>query len=291
MRFEEPKESELTPAQRQWMTRYLDAFEKAHFGQGFRDPATGYPAYLDVESFVDFHWLVEVAKNADGYWYSQYMHKDRGGKLAMGPVWDWDNAFANPFFGPHATNGWRFEAAMDPDYTWYRRLFEDPDFLQRYVDRWSELRPNLLSATNVVALIDRITAGLEGPFQRNANRWEKSGANAPLRARYGLTFAGEVQSLKSWLTSRLLWIDSQDYPRPVVHVASQTNGTKRISMASLAGRVYYTLDGADPRAPGSVPSRTATEYRGPVETTNQLVTIRARSEYGLWSAPVTVVTK
>lgn len=290
LRFEEPRESELTPAHRFWMTQYLDALERALFGRNFRDPIAGYPAYLEVESFVDFHWLVEVAKNADGYWYSQYMHKDRGGKLAMGPVWDWDNAFANPFFGRHATNGWRFEAAMDPDYTWYRRLFEDPDFLQRYVDRWSELRTHLLSTTNVIALLDGITTGLEEAHQRNGNRWERAGGNAVLRARYGLTLANEVQALKDWLVSRLMWIDSQDYPRPVAHVSSGARGVIRISMAGLAGRIYYTTDGADPRARGSAPSPTAAEYREPIElmATNRVLRIRARSEFGLWSAPVVV---
>ena len=74
LRYEEPKESELTAAQRAWMGRYLDDFEKALFGRDFRDPKNGYRKYLDVDSFIDFHWLVEIAKNADGYWFSQYMH-------------------------------------------------------------------------------------------------------------------------------------------------------------------------------------------------------------------------
>jgi len=30
--------------------------------------------------------MVEVSKNIDGYWFSQFYHKDRGGKLAMGAL-------------------------------------------------------------------------------------------------------------------------------------------------------------------------------------------------------------
>ena len=31
-------------------------------------------------------------------------------------------------------------AVGDGDYPWFRRLFQDPDFNQRYIDRWGELR-------------------------------------------------------------------------------------------------------------------------------------------------------
>jgi spore coat protein CotH len=71
----------------------------------FRDPTRGYSAFVDVDSFIDFHWLVELAKNADGYWFSQYMHKDRDGKLTMEPIWDWDRTFGNPDFPEQSTMG------------------------------------------------------------------------------------------------------------------------------------------------------------------------------------------
>jgi hypothetical protein len=172
-----------------------------------------------VDSFIDFHWLVEVARNADGYSFSQYMHKDRGGKLRMGPVWDWDNAFGNPYFNDwRNTNGWRFESATDPDYSWYRRLFEDPDFLQRYVDRWSELRASALATSNVLALVDATIGELKEAQRRNAMRWEHDGPGVVFRAKAGISFEDEVKWLKQWLSNRLSCIDSQEYPKPVLDV-------------------------------------------------------------------------
>ena len=289
LRYEEPKESELTAVQRAWMGRYLDDFEKVLFGRDFRDPVNGYRKYLDVDSFIDFHWLVEVAKNADGYWFSQYMHKDRGGKLTMGPVWDWDNSFGNPYFNKLAlTNGWRFEAAEDPDYTWYRRLFEDPDFLQRYVDRWSELRSRVLSTSNVLALVDRIAGELKRAYRRNGMVWEHSGSGVPIRARAGVTQEEEIKSLKEWLANRLAWIDSQEFPKPVTQLL-EDHGKKTLAMGWLNGRLFYTTDGTDPRTPGGGVARTALEYTAPITfSSGSVVTARVRSNFGLWSAPVKI---
>lgn len=287
VRYEEPKENELTAVQRQWMTRYLDDFEKALFGLGFREAEHGYRKYLDVDSFIDFHWLVEVAKNADGYWFSQYMHKDRGGKLTMGPVWDWDNAFGNPSFpGSMGPSAWRFETAEDPDYTWYRRLFEDPDFLQRYVDRWSELRTNVLVTSNLLALIDQIGTQVKPAEVRNSFRW-------PPRTRQSVWtpasnyFEEEVNNLKDWITRRLAWIDKQDFPKPVAQIIRTTNSPPKVAMAWLSGRLFYTTNGTDPRLPGGLPASHAREYAQPVPLpTNVVVTARVRSEFGLWSAPI-----
>lgn len=290
LRYEEPKETELTAAQKQWMAKYLDDFEKALFGQGFRDPVNGYRKFIDVESFIDFHWLVEVAKNADGFMFSQYMHKDRGGKLTMGPVWDWDNAFGNPHFSGQRTNGWRFESATDPDYTWYRRLFEDPDFLQRYMDRWSELRTNIFATSNVLQQVYAISDATKGTHRRNAMLWEE-GPNASIRARAGVTYDDEVRGLKEWLVGRLAWIDNQDFPKPVAQVLPKSESDpRRLALAWLTGRLFYTVDGSDPRVPGGGVSGKAIEYSAPIpETTNALVTARVRSSHGLWSAPTRVV--
>ena len=285
--YEEPKESELTVAQKRWMAKYLDDFEKALFGQSFRDPVNGYRKFIDVESFIDFHWLVEVSKNADGFMFSQYMHKDRGGKLTMGPVWDWDNAFGNPRFPGHRTNGWRFEGATDPDYTWYRRLFEDPDFLQRYMDRWSELRANAFATSNILLKVDVVANAAQEAHRRNSMLWEREGRDASsIRAKAGVSYGDEVKELKVWISNRLAWIDSQEYPKPLLQKNTSTSGTI-ISMAFLDGRLFFTTNGIDPRVSGGGVSPLAVEYSKPVEVTGKVkITARTKSRFGLWSAPV-----
>jgi hypothetical protein len=286
MEYVEPKERDITPAQKKWMAQYLDDFERALYGQGFRDPARGYVRYIDIPSFVDFHWMVEMSRNGDGYWFSQYMHKDRGHTLKMGPVWDWDSAFGNTFFvRGDKTQGWRFDGAPDPDYTWYRRLFEDPDFLQHYIDRWADLRTNVFATSNILATVDRIAAEVKEAQIRDAWRWRDCWLYK-VRSKHK-TFDTEVNSLKQWVTDRLSWIDSQGYPAPAWQVT--TKAPRRLMMSAPNGRIFYTLDGSDPRLPGGGVSTRAIEYREPLLIwANLRLVARTRSDHGLWSAPALI---
>jgi len=86
--YVDPKEANLTPQQKTWLTGYVNRFEKALSGDGFKDPARGYAAFIHPDSFIDLHWIVELSKNIDGYRLSNYLHKDREGKLKMEPIWD-----------------------------------------------------------------------------------------------------------------------------------------------------------------------------------------------------------
>ena len=59
----------------------------------------GYPSVIDIPSFVDFILLNELAANVDAYQFSTFFHKDRGGKLRAGPVWDFNLTYGNDLFG------------------------------------------------------------------------------------------------------------------------------------------------------------------------------------------------
>jgi len=72
--YVEPNAEELTPQQRRWLKGYLDQFERVLYGADFADPERGYAAYIDVGTFIDFHWIVELSKNIDGIRLSDYLH-------------------------------------------------------------------------------------------------------------------------------------------------------------------------------------------------------------------------
>ena len=77
----------LKDDQKQYLQEYVNAFEKVLHGEGFTDPQTGYPAYIDVVSFRDYFILSEVTRNVDAYKKSRYFFKDResnGGKIHSG---------------------------------------------------------------------------------------------------------------------------------------------------------------------------------------------------------------
>ena len=90
-----------------------------------------YMDYIDSESFADWWIVMELT----GIWEpnhpkSTYMHKDKGGKLTMGPVWDfdWETYMISPWF--------RIKDAL-----YYKRLFEDQRFVTLVKERWTALKP------------------------------------------------------------------------------------------------------------------------------------------------------
>ena len=323
--WEEPKGRDVTPEQERYLTNYINDFEAALFGERFSDPENGYRKYIDIDSFVDYHWMQELGKNADAYWISEFYHKDRGGKLRMGPLWDMDMCFGNTWYNEgYKTDEWRWVRAAPPHYRWYKRLFDDPDFVQRYIDRWSELRTNVLSTSNVLALVDRYAVELMGAQKRNYERWPTLGKKLYPTWFVGQTYEEEVNWLKEWLKGRLEWIDSQDFPKPAIVVdeigrttsvdgpgqegaegtfnvqrstsnvqGAQNAGagyTKSVRMACLVGKIHYTLDGTDPRLSGGAISSKALQYKEAIPVTPGLrLFARVRSDFGLWSAPVTYI--
>ena len=215
--FDDPDRDEITDAQRAWITGYLDEFEVVLAGPDFGDPEDGYAPYIDVDSFVDHHLLVELGRNVDGYVLSTFLHKDRGRPLAMGPIWDFNGALGNAdYFEAWETEGWHFDNPEFPAdnptaYEWYRRLFDDPGFRARYAERWSELRGGPLATDALLGEVERVAALLEqGAVERNFARWDVLGEyvwpnDGGAEDRHG--YDEEVAYLAAWIGDRAAWMD------------------------------------------------------------------------------------
>ena len=50
---------------------------------------------IDIDSFAEYYLINEFAANPDAYSTSFYLYRNNEGKIAAGPVWDFDLAFAN----------------------------------------------------------------------------------------------------------------------------------------------------------------------------------------------------
>ena len=280
--FVDPEPDEITGVQRGWLQHHLNRTEAALHGDDFTDPAKGYAAFLDADSFIDYHLLAEVTKNADAFRFSTFFHKDRGGKIKMGPLWDWNLSFGN-CNGKQAWQPeyWLWPQLNDTEYVWFRRLFDDRDFAQKYVDRWTELRGTVFSTTNLLARVDQIAAELRGPQARNFQRWPILGLNVNPNYFVGETYEEELQWMKNWTAARLAWIDQQFVAPPVAAKA----GDGQIALTAAAGAIYYTLNGTDPRAPGGGVAPKALTYEGPIKLNDRL-TARVLQQTNRWSGPI-----
>lgn len=214
--YEYPKAANITPQQKEYISGYVDAFEGALAGPFFNDPNLGWRKYAVENTFIDYFIVNEISKNVDGYRLSTFMHKEReslGGKLRMGPVWDYDIAFRNANYcsGDEVT-GWAYQFPCNYDYWqvpfWWQRLMQDTVFKNNLKCRWEELRTTTLSKAYLNNYVDSVALVLDESQQRNFVKWPILGVYVwPNPQPIPTTYAGEIQALKSYLQTRLNWLD------------------------------------------------------------------------------------
>lgn len=212
-----PKDEDLQPEQFQYIKDFMHNFETALRGNNYQDAALGFRQYIDVNSFVDFLLLNELGRNPDAYRLSTYFHKthdDDGGKLKMGPIWDFNLAMGNANFclGGEPT-GWvlNYNQACPDDYWligyWWDRLLTDKAFALQVVERWQTLRQTTFSLANIHQMIDDKAAYLEESQTRNFQQWNILNEWIWPNNYVGGTYQKEVEYLKDWFGKRVEFMD------------------------------------------------------------------------------------
>lgn len=211
-----PKSDEITSQQSSYIQNYMNDFENMMNSASYNDPNTGYPKYIDVNSFVDFLIINELSRNVDAYRLSAYLFKEstiKGGKISAGPVWDFDLAFHNANYGfADNTSGWAYmlQDITYPVPTWWTRLMQDTSFQNKVRCRWFTLRQNVLSLPSMNTWLDNSAYVLNEGLQRNFRFWPVLGAyiypNPQSQA--GANYSTELADVKNWLAARVAWIDA-----------------------------------------------------------------------------------
>ncbi|MDP1745899.1 MAG: CotH kinase family protein [Bacteroidota bacterium] len=211
-----PKDIVITVPQKNYINNFMDSLETALNSPTFADPTIGYQKYIDVESFIDFFIMNELSKNVDAYRLSTYLYKDNishGGKLHIGPVWDYDIAWHNCNYGnSQSPSGWEYQLpdTVHPSPVWWSRLLQDSNFTNKLYCRWKVLRASLLDLNYLNNYIDVQSNWLNEAQQRNFTQWPILGAFiAPNpQVQLNANYSGEVTDLKNWIANRIPWLDS-----------------------------------------------------------------------------------
>jgi hypothetical protein len=203
--------SHPSPEQRGWIDREITQFDRALKGTDFDDPVKGYAAHIDAQAWVDFVLFEEFIFNLDAYTRSFYMHKDRGGKIRPGPVWDHDLSVGHQFQNGTSFDVWWYTRVSSP---WFSRLAEAPNFRKQMAQRWSTLRKDVLSDAEVDKRIDAFGAPLlAGAAERNFTRWGTLDKARPLPRPVDYitiksdSYPEQVDALKRFLHDRGAWMD------------------------------------------------------------------------------------
>ena len=281
----------LNAPQLDYVRDYMSKMETALARGTFNDPLVGYQAYMDPDTFIDAQWLLEIAKQVDGYVFSTYYHKDRGGRLRAGPLWDFNISLGNADYGTGDTpTGWLYNTSNGVGQNWYPRLHADLSYRMAHWDRYWEMRRSIFATDAVMRTIDghmgtllngytepvgnRAPDEVQNPIARHFRRWPRLGRRDwpnPAAETQIQTWQEEVDYMKNWIQLRLEWLDSQSmrlgrttYRPPILTVTEGSNGTPTELAMSIfteesrstiypEGEIFYTTDGSDPRLPdGSV---------------------------------------
>ena len=215
--YVDPKFEDLVPQQRTYIKDYVTGFENALRGVNYKDPNIGYRAYVNMQSFVDYYILNEICRNLDAYRLSTFFYKDKdskGGKITMGPFWDYDISLGNAdFFNAGSTIGWVVDGLGNGDQYgipfWWDKLNTDPYFKSELKKRWNELRSDKFSNLNINKSIDSCSVLLTNAEQRNFQKFNILNTYVWPNNYIGGTYANEVIYLKNWIKNRFTWMDSQ----------------------------------------------------------------------------------
>lgn len=158
---------------------------------------------LDVKSMIDFLIVQELVYNVElDAPRSMYMHKDKGQKWTMGPLWDFDAGFdfdwGNMYKGHTFFSNFReLVLGTDPakhkgtNYRvpgFFSDLFKIQEFKDQYKARWAEVNELVLPAWDIAYIY---YASNKNVFQREASRW-------PIDKDY----ISEISKMESWLLNR-----------------------------------------------------------------------------------------
>lgn len=195
-------ETQYNDANFNYIENYLAKVDNALYGFYFKESSKGWQNYMDIDSFVDWYLINEIAHNTDAQMLSScYMNLKRGEKLKMGPLWDFDLAFGNTDYWKRGPEGFWVK-----DADWFSRLFEDPAFVERVKERFDYFYDRL---PDIMREIDATGEYLKYSAAANENRWHTFYNYGVPNVEIWGKYQNEVQSVKEYIKTRMDWLKSQ----------------------------------------------------------------------------------
>lgn len=191
---------------------YVNKAEEVLYSDDFLNGNKGYEQYIDKKSFAEWYVINEMLQNATAA-DNGYMTLSIGGRLKMGPLWDFDLSIGN--------NPWdhidKIESqSVNPrafwakNYHWYPRLFEDPEFVQLVKNRFNYFYSK---QEDIMSFINDYALYLKRSANENDSRWnvlyQPLSVDSELMNIWG-NYYNEIQYIKNYLQIRFEWL-KQEY--------------------------------------------------------------------------------
>ena len=192
---------QCTEEQKNFISDYVAKANEAIFNKDW----DGIQKYIDVDSFVNMFLLDEILLNQD-MGYSFYLYKKQGGKLFMGPAWDFDQACGSSSHGGSGYKGWYAGSELQ----WFTTLIEMPQFKELVSKRYQEKKTAIRGMLNT---IDSTVNKYSFDFAMSNYVFNTFGDPNRWRTMYEIasckTYKDHIIYLKTWLTNRFIWMENQ----------------------------------------------------------------------------------
>lgn len=191
--FKDP--DEVSPEQQAFAEHYVAEMESALYDPE-RVARGDFAAYMDLASLADYWMVYEMVQLWEpNHPKSVMMHKDRGGRMMAGPVWDFDMGG----FIPRAGGAYFY---VDTEAVYYGQLMRDAGFRAIVRERWAAQRDGFLAVTHY---IDSLADALRASERLNYPMWPidiVSSSDEKID-----DYDQAIARMKQALTEKIRWMD------------------------------------------------------------------------------------
>lgn len=185
-----------------YVQAYEDAVHSSSYTSMYKNELVHYSDLYNLDSLVDY-WLVsELFLNEEFNKKSTYMYKGIGEPMKMGPIWDMDLSAGAITCDNPGTDFWGtlYFDSYEQGEQWYKYLVNDPYFLTKLQNRYSNVRD--VQIQDLLSSIDISYDYLKESGKADTIRWEG-------QSFFRTSFEDNAQALKKWLFDRVAWMDEQ----------------------------------------------------------------------------------
>ena len=237
MYVDKPEEARTNPKMMNYIIDYVNAYEAALRSKNHTTTYNGetvhYADLFDLNSLLGYWFVCEYTNNWDSMKNSTFFYKDLTGKAKMGPVWDYDWAFANitmygmppleiekwhtTLTGISSDEGGYAELEFQKN-QWNRFLVTDPYFVTKAYEMYKRIRPTYLEdVIKEGGKIDSLEKKYQSSSDANDAKWAFSYEDydgvafidGELQDTISQLFNPAVESMKTFITKRVEWFDKQ----------------------------------------------------------------------------------
>ena len=214
--YKYPDEEDMSEAQKNYIKNHVFDMERAIAGENFKNSQTGYRAYIDTMSIMNFFIAQELSKNVDAYRLSTplYKYPDSKDKRFKFSIWDFNISMGNAnYMSAWSATGWAYNTNRFDDGNlipvMFIKILQDEVFYNNLKERWTEYRKNRLSSERITQVMDSLVQLLNKPRKRNFEIWNRFNSYVWPNYYISSSWEDEISHLKDWLYKRVAWMDSQ----------------------------------------------------------------------------------